>query len=778
MEDMSQYIEEFLADARDRIDSISNAVLKLEDAVKEGDEEAKRESIDQIFRDAHTLKGTAATMGFMKLSETAHKMENLFDAIRNGVVEATPEVVDLVLEFIDAIESMVNNIEETGNEGEVDVDGLFEEADKLLKGYRREKKEPPREEKPEKRPPEREETKERKEEIPPSGEEGKEYLVKVVFHPDAQLRGVRAFLILSDLEEMGNVLETKPDRKVIEDGSADESELEFRIRTKVPPEEIKKIVTRHPEVKEAIVTPLGEETGKRAETAGPGKVTIRVVLQKEAPLKGIRSFLILQDLQKMGNVLETNPSPDAIQNGELIEGQYFEVVMVPSKPMGEIKAAILKHPDVESVAVGEEVALKGEESVAKEEAEKEEKPERKPEAKASQTVKQEKIKMSKLIKVDVSHLDKLMNLVGELVINRGRLEQIAERLGDRELLESLSTTSRLMAELQDEIMQMRLTPVEEVFNKFPRMVRELARKMGKEVEFIIEGADIEVDRTILDKLGDVLVHLLRNAVDHGIEPPEEREKLGKPRVGKVELIAKRERSHVVIMVRDDGRGIDPEKVKKKAIEKGIITPEQAAEMSREEAINLIFMPGFSTAEKVTDVSGRGVGMDVVQDVIKALNGSISVQTEVGKGTTFTLKLPISMAIVQALLIKVEDETYAIPINNILETLEVKMKDVKTIGGKEVIVLRGEIIPLISLNELFGLPHPEREEFPAIIVDFGAQKIALRVDELLHKKDIVIKSLGKALSNLKGFAGATILGDGSVVLIVDINSLLGGLGGGL
>lgn len=770
MEDMSQYIEEFLADARDRIDSISNAVLKLEDAVKEGNEEAKRESIDQIFRDAHTLKGTAATMGFMKLSETAHKMENLFDAIRNGVVEATPEVVDLVLEFIDAIEAMLDNIEETGSEGDVDVSGIIEQANKLLKGYKREKKEE-KGEKPEEL--QEKETEEKVEEVspPPAEGPGREYLVKVIFHPDAQLKGVRAFLILNDLEEIGDVLETKPDRKIIEDGSAEENELEFRVRTEFPPEEIKKTVTRHPEVKEAVITPVGSGGEESAEAVGGEKVTIRVVLQKDAPLKGIRSFLILQDLQNMGKVLETNPSPDAIQNGELIDGHYFEVVMVPSKPIEEIKGAILKHPDVESVLVGAEAE-------AKAEAKREEKAEKKPEAKAPPTVKREKIKMSKLIKVDVSHLDKLMNLVGELVINRGRLEQIAERLGDRELLESLSTTSRLMAELQDEIMQMRLTPVAEVFNKFPRMVRSLARKEGKEVEFIMEGTDIEVDRTILDKLGDVLVHLLRNAIDHGIEPPEEREKLGKPRAGRLELIARRERSHVVIIVRDDGRGIDPEKVKKKAIEKGLITPEQAAEMSDEEAINLIFLPGFSTAEKVTDVSGRGVGMDVVQDVIKALNGSISVQTEVGKGTTFTLKLPISMAIIQALLIKVQDETYAIPINNILETIEVKRKDLKTIGGKEVIVLRGEIIPLISLHELFGLPYPDSEEFPAIIVDFGAQKIALRVDELLHKKDIVIKSLGKALSNIKGFAGATILGDGSVVLIVDINSLLGGIGGGL
>lgn len=701
MEDMSQYLEEFLSDARDRIDSISNAVLRFEEAVKNGDEEAKRASIDQIFRDAHTLKGTAATMGFMKLSEAAHKMENLFDAIRNGLVEATPDVVDLVLEFIEAIEEMINNIEETGKEGDVDVDELFEKANALLKGYTREKgAKKAEEEKP--KVPSTEEGPPQSQEATPTEVSGNVYHVKAIFYPDAQLRGVRAFLILRDLEEIGEVLETKPERSIIEDGSADVDELEFKVATKASPEEIKKLVGRHPEIKDVIVTLLEEGTPKPVKTeegtktaeeqpSEGGGITLRILLEKDAPLKGIRSFLVLQEIEKRAKVLSTNPSRLDIQNGDLIDGHYFEVTLAPDANLDEIKEAVLKHPDVAGVEVvepGSKPPEKPSEAQGTQAEAKKPEVQPKPEVKKQPPAPREKIKMSKLIKVDVSHLDKLMNLVGELVINKGRLEQIAERLGDRELIETLSTTSRLMAELQDEIMQMRLTPVAEVFNKFPRMVRSLARKEGKEVEFIMEGTEIEVDRTILDKLGDVLVHLLRNAIDHGIEPPEEREKLGKPRKGRLELIARRERSHVVIIVRDDGRGIDPEKVKRKAIEKGLISPEQAAELSDEEAINLIFLPGFSTAEKVTDVSGRGVGMDVVQDVIKALNGSISVKTEVGKGTTFILKLPISMAIIQALLIKVMDEIYAVPINNILETIEVKRSDLKSIGGREVIVLRG------------------------------------------------------------------------------------------
>ncbi|ACJ16686.1 cheA chemotaxis histidine kinase [Thermococcus onnurineus NA1] len=776
MEDLSQYLDEFLADARDRIDSLSNAILTLEKIVKEGgSEEEKKAMIDQIFRDAHTLKGTAATMGFMKLSEVAHKMENLFDLVRGGKIEPTPDLIDVLLEFLDVIEGMVDSIEENGNEGDFDVGELFEKAQKFFERSRpvekaassTQPKEPLTGEKtPEEAGAEAERT-------APSGEKGElpRYRIKVYFHKDAQLRGVRAFLILSDLEELGEIIETKPGREIIEDGKADVDVLEFVVATEESPERLKHVVTRHPEVERVEVEEYHPAAGQENKT-----YTVTVYIQKDAPLKGVRSYLILQDLQKLGTVQRTIPDTVAIQNGDIIDGHYFKVLMVSNVLPNDIVKIVRKHPDVEDVKVEEGDSIEVE---TKEETEKSRGPEQQAEKKAEskpqklKTVQTPKVKVSKIIKVDVSHLDRLMNLVGELVITKGRLEQIAERLGDRELLETLSTLSRLLTELQDEIMEMRLTPVAEVFNKFPRMVRELARKMGKEVEFIVEGADIEVDRTILDKLGDVLVHLLRNAIDHGIESPDEREKLGKPRTGKLELIAKRERSHVEIIVRDDGRGIDPEKIKRKAIEKGLITPERAAEMSDEEAINLIFLPGFSTKEQVTDVSGRGVGMDVVKDVVKSLNGTISVQSEVGKGSTFILKLPVSMAIIQALLIEVQGEVYAVPINNILESIEIKRENLKSIGGKDVIVLRGEIIPVIMLHELFGLPIPEKDEFPAIVVDLGAQKVAIGVDELLHKKDIVIKSLGKMLSHISGFAGATILGDGSVVLIIEINGLLGG-----
>lgn len=767
MEDLSQYLDEFLADARDRIDSISNAVITLEEIVKKGgDEREKRYLIDQVFRDAHTLKGTAATMGFMELSETAHKMENLLDAVRNEEIKVTPEIVDLIIDFLDAIEKMIYNIEAGARDKNVDVSLLFERVDKLLG------KNPPKSE----ISPQLESKKETDEKentvksIPQTN--GNIYNIKVIFHEDAQLKNVRAFLILTDLEEIGEVSNTLPERTIIEDGNFTGDSLNFTVITSLPLEEIKKKIMRHPEVKEIVVENIEKEESENKDSGSNiNKYTIKITVGKDTPLKGVRSFLVVQDLEKIGAIEKIVPEMNKIEKEELIDGKYFAVLLQTREEKGRIKQLILKHPNIENVEIFEGNKLN---QVIGQYSEKSKMSIGTPPSSNNER----KVKISKMIKIDVLYLDNLMNLVGELVINKGRLEQIAERLGDRELLEALSTTSHLMTELQDEIMEMRLTPVAEVFNKFPRMVRKLARELGKEIEFKMEGSNIEVDRTILEKLGDVLVHLLRNAVDHGIEAPEERIAKGKPRTGRVELIAKREKSHILIIVKDDGKGIDPEKVKKKAVERGLISPEQAAKMRPEDAINLIFLPGFSTAEKVSDVSGRGVGMDVVQDVIKTLNGSISVKSEIGKGSTFILKLPISMAIIQALLVKIRDETYAIPINNILETIEIKANQLKTIGRKKVIVLREEIIPVVMLHELFGVEYMEKNKFPAIVVDVGAQKVAIGVDELLNKKDIVIKSLGKMLSNIREFAGATILGDGRVVLIIDINNLFGGISGGL
>ncbi|AIF69315.1 hypothetical protein PAP_04520 [Palaeococcus pacificus DY20341] len=732
--ELSQYLEEFLADAKERIDNLNNAFLKLEAIITKGEGNGKKkELIDQIFRDAHTLKGTAATMGFDELSEVAHKVENLFDDIREDRIDLNSDIFDVVFEVLDVIGEMIESIER-GEEHNFELEELYKKLEWVKNNAHK---------------------KESSIQQSSLKAEAKKYRVRVFFDKNNSMRGVRAFLILTDLGEIGEILKTVPERSEIEEGKLEGDLAEYEILTDKPVEDVEALIRRHPEIIDIKIDTLSENEEKEEQK---GAKRVEIYLQRDAPLKSARIFLILEDLTKIGEISNLNSLKRKLETEEFDE-EKITLFINTHESEEKIKELIMKHPYVEEVKL--------------EESKSKSTPEKVEEQKNASKKTIQKIKMSQVVKINVNHLDKLMDLMSELVINKGRLDQIAEFLDNKELLETLSTTSRLMSELQEEIMQMRLVSLAMIFNKFPRMIRDLAKESGKEIELIMEGQDIEVDRSILDKLSDILVHLLRNAVDHGIELPEEREKMGKPRVGKIKLVAERKKNRIEITVSDDGKGIDPEKIKQKAITKGLLTEASANAMSKEELINLIFMPGFSTAEKVTKVSGRGVGLDVVHDIVKSLNGSLIVQSEVGKGTTFVVRLPISTAIIQALLIQVKDEIYALPISNIIETREITKDDIQTLGGRETIVLRGEIIPIYMLHELIGLPCKNIARFPAIIVDLGSHKIAIGVDGLLNKRDIVIKPLGKVLSRARGFSGATILGDGRVVLIIDVNSLLEG-----
>ncbi len=384
------------------------------------------------------------------------------------------------------------------------------------------------------------------------------------------------------------------------------------------------------------------------------------------------------------------------------------------------------------------------------------------------------------IRVDVERLDNLMNLVGELVLGRNRLAQIVSNIRlagglDAEHQELVDTTTQIdfiTAELQNAVMKTRMVQIGRIFNKFPRLIRDLSREFQKEIELITEGEETELDKSVIEEISDPLVHLIRNAVDHGIETPEEREKLGKPRKGHVYLRAGHEGNHIVIEIEDDGKGIDPEKIKAKAVEKGIITADEAREMSTTEAYNLIFMPGFSTAQKLTSVSGRGVGMDVVKTNITKLNGMIAVQSEVGKGTRFVLKLPLTLAIIQGLLVRVADEIFAVPLSSVIEVVRTTKEDVNSIKGEEVIRLRDSVLPLIHVKDVYGVPGEARDDrFYTVVVGIGNRRYGLIVDEMLGQKEIVIKPLGAYLENTPGIAGSTILGDGRVIMILDIGEML-------
>ena len=385
------------------------------------------------------------------------------------------------------------------------------------------------------------------------------------------------------------------------------------------------------------------------------------------------------------------------------------------------------------------------------------------------------------IRVDVKRLDQLMNLIGELVLAKNRLikiyNDVEERYEGEKFLEELnqvvSSISIVTTDLQIAVMKTRMLPIGKVFNKFPRLVRDLARELGKKVKLIIEGEDTELDKSIIEEIGDPLVHMIRNAIDHGIEPPEERRKLGKPEEGTIWLRAYNEGNMIVIEIKDDGRGMDPEVLKRKAIEKGIITPQEAENMSDKEAFMLIFKPGFSTASKITNVSGRGVGMDVVKTNIEKLNGIIEVDSVLGKGTTFKLKIPLTLAIIQALLVASQEDLFAVPLSNVIETVRIVEEDIYTIEGRSVLKLRDEVLPLVNMADIFNIEKilmPEKYLY-VVILGLGATKIGLIVDRFIGQEEIVIKSLGEFLKGLPGIAGATIRGDGRVTLIVDVASLM-------
>ncbi|WP_298437117.1 chemotaxis protein CheA [Geobacter sp.] len=394
------------------------------------------------------------------------------------------------------------------------------------------------------------------------------------------------------------------------------------------------------------------------------------------------------------------------------------------------------------------------------------------------------------VRVDVKRLDDLMNQVGELVLERNRMMQLNTDFQgggeDSAFGEEFSKLSKrisfVTSELQMQVLKMRMIPVEKVFKKFPRIVRNMARDLGKEVDLVVLGEETELDRSVVDEIGDPLIHLIRNAMDHGLETPDERTAAGKPRKGTLILSAAHEGNQIVISIKDDGKGIDPDRIARKAKEKGLVTDEQLAAMGQREILDLIFLPGFSTKEKATDLSGRGVGMDVVRTNIKKLNGIIDIKSELGQGSEFILKLPLTLAIIQSLLVEVEDETYSIPLAAVLETLRVEEREFHVIGGQEVLKLRNSVLPLMRLQKVFNVAGSGRARTACYVVVVGVaeKRVGLVVSRLLGQQEVAIKSLGKYLANLPGIAGSTILGDGRVTLIIDPAGLLensDGSGGG-
>lgn len=495
----------------------------------------------------------------------------------------------------------------------------------------------------------------------------------------------------------------------------------------------------------------------------PGMRILRILvtLDAECLLKSVRVFMVFKKMAQLGEVISSLPSVESLEDEKFEDS--FQVGFATYEGDDKVESALMSIAEIESVGI--ETVLEPEKSKAEDGHVANEAAEETPVMVARKT---------QSVRVNITRLDILMNLVGELVINRTRLDEVASGSEIPELREALDQTARLTAELQEEIMKTRMVPVENVFNRFPRMVRDLARSQDKDIDFVVEGKEIELDRTILDEISDPLMHMLRNAVDHGISDRGDRKKKGKPERGIIKLSAYHDRNFVAIGVEDDGEGIDSEKAFDLAASEGLISEEERRQLTADSLLDVIATPGFSTSEEVSGVSGRGVGMDFVKAKAESLGGFVVLDTVVGRGTKVTLKLPLTLAIVQALMVEVADETYAIPLGTVRETQVINPTDIKTVQNHEAVFLREETIPLVRLDALLGTERvlDGNEPFPVVITEVGTRLVGVGVHELLGQQEIVIRSLDKFLKGVEGFAGATILGTGRVALILDIPSLLG------
>ncbi len=494
-------------------------------------------------------------------------------------------------------------------------------------------------------------------------------------------------------------------------------------------------------------------------------ISLKVILEESCILKSARSTLVLININKLGEIIECDPNETELEDEKF--DRDFTIVVSTSANDDEIIESVKKIAEIEDVILTVLTQNETEENT-------EENCEIIKKQSCPVPTRSDSVKSIQSVRVNIERLDNLMNLVGELIINKIRINQLASDLDSKNLEESLATLDRLTNEIQTEVMESRMVPIDQIFSRFPRMVRDLAKSEGKQVNLIIEGKEIEVDRTVLDEIGDPLVHLLRNAVDHGIESEKDRSILGKPVSGLVRLAASRQRNSILIEVEDDGKGIDPQSLREIAVKKDLMSQEEANKLSDSDAQNLIFMPGFSGAKTVTDVSGRGVGMDAVKTKIEALGGSVRINSVPGQGSIIKLQLPLTVAIIQSLMAVVSGETYAIPLSNVIKYVGIQSSDIKTIEGNEVIVLRGEVFPLLRLHHLLDCTaeYEEKEKLIVVLVEKNGANLGLVVDSLIGQQEVIIKTLNnKILKNTKGFAGATILGNGRVSLILDIATLI-------
>ncbi len=692
--DVSQYLEIFIDESSEHLQNLNTQILNLES------EPEDMNTINEIFRAAHSLKGMSGTMGYKRMQNLTHDMENVFSEVRNGQIKVVPSMIDVLFQCLDALEEYLANIKEGADEGTNDNEDLIRQLNAILEKKGAVEAAPSAPAKQEKPAPSQ-----------AGSSDGKKWM-------DIALDSTQ-ILVLGEAQKMG-----------------------------------KKVYG------------------------------MTVTVQESCLLKAARAFLVFKAVEEKAEIIVSNPPVQDIEDERF--DIDFSLIVISDNELKDVTSAAAYVSEIAEVK-GDVIELSKmkkqgggyageavEQQSAAAEANKATTEQAQASAQKTEKKAASKPVVNRTVRVDIEKLDVLMNLVSELIIAKNSLisSSAQEQANNTVFNENIEYLERVTTNLHESVMKVRMVPIESVVSKFPRMIRDLTKKLDKKMELYMTGEETELDRTVVDEIGDPLMHLLRNSADHGLESAEVRAQRGKPEVGSIFLDAYQDGNNVIIEVRDDGNGIDVEKVRAKAIERGTITPEQAANMEDKDIINLLFLPSFSTAKAVTDVSGRGVGLDVVKSKIESLSGEVEVSSQLGVGSTWTIRLPLTLAIIQALMVGVGGEKYAIALGSIQTIEDIEPGEIQIIQNREVIHLRGNVVPLIRLADILDAPSkrsPE-ENLTVVIVKKGDRFAGLVVDEMIGQLEIVIKSLGKYIKQCKYISGATILGDGEIALILDANAL--------
>ena len=684
--DMSKYKDLFISEAREHVQGMSNCILVLE---KEPDSD---QSINELFRHAHSVKGMSASMGYSRISELSHRLEDMMDVVRKGQVLITSSVTDILLDGVDALEKLIDSVEQEQDLEDTDIVSLLSRILNTTKG-------------------------------------------ETDTAPADQTRGPSE----ADPESVP---------------ASGEASLPVEVKA----DELEDVATADPEPDtsaKAQITPTDEND-----------LTVRFEIAADSLVPAARAYLAVKKLESLGQVRQTDPPVQEIKAGNymgyvsvLINGVEKDLILNTLQSLAEMGQITVSEP---AGTIGD-----GDRGEEKDTA-------KQPETVVS-TPRKEPVSSAagaKTVRISTALLDTFINLVGELIVTKSRLNDLLTGSGSRDVDQVLTRVDHLVSGLHAEVMKVRMMPLETVTQRLPRVIRDLARKRKKKVSLEVIGADIELDRAILEELGDPLIHILRNAVDHGLEDEGSRSAAGKDETGRIVLRAFRERDMVYVEIIDDGRGMDLEAIKAKAIEKEVLSSDQAKVISDEETVMLVCRPGFSTAKEVTDVSGRGVGMDVVQSTIDGLGGSLSIESHTGEGTTFTLRLPLTVAIVKMLLISLLDHTFAIPITRVARTVRVTAEELSESQGRHYLNLDEELISLFDLGELLSIERSAdgRSVYNVVLVEATNRMVGLVVDSVVGQVDIVVKPLCYPIQYLKRYSGMTVLGDGSIVPILDLGNL--------